>query len=136
MTRSKYNNYIRGLDVAFHHFTESMGDLEDAVEYKKSVHTNPICQRNFKLKGKIDYNIDFKDIDTRRVFTNEEIAKMSMDEYERNENFIHQQLNLGNIMSKAQADEEVRLGNLIWVDSYVRSDGTEVSGYYRSRPRY
>ena len=61
------------------------------------------------------------------------IAKMSKDEFERNENFINQQLKLGNIMSKAQADEKVKTGDLIWVNSYTRDDGTKVCGYYRKK---
>lgn len=36
--------------------------------------------------------IDFKDIDTNRVFTNEEIGQMSPDEYLRLERFINQQV--------------------------------------------
>ena len=33
--------------------------------------------------------------------------------------------------SKKELDEALKLGGLIYVDSYTRSDGTEVSGYYR-----
>ena len=58
---------------------------------------------------------------------------MSKDEFERNENFINQQLKLGNIMSKAQADEKVKAGDLIWVNLYTRDDGTKVCGYYRRK---
>ena len=99
-----------------------MGDLEDAVEYKPN-----------RLEGRVNMDIDFKDIDTNRVFTNEEIAQMSKEEYKKIENFIENQLAKGSILSKAQADVEVKSGNLIWVNAYIRSDGTEVSGYYRKK---
>ena len=78
-------------------------------------------------------DIDFKDIDNNRVFTNEEIGQMSTNEFERLENFINQQVTAGKIMSDAQARQQVQTGNLIYVNSYTRSDGTEVKGYYRSR---
>lgn len=79
-------------------------------------------------------NIDFKDIDTNRIFTNEEIGQMSQDEYSRLESFINQQVAAGRVMPEAQAKQQVQAGNLIYVNSYTRSDGTEVKGYYRSKP--
>lgn len=115
--------YIGGLDPYFHHKAEWMGDLEDAVEYKPN-----------RLEGRVNMDIDFKDIDTNRVFTNEEIGQMSPDEYSRLENFINQQIAEGKIMPEAQAKQQVQTGDLIYVNSYTRSDGTEVKGYYRSKP--
>ena len=106
-----------------YHFIETMGDLEDAVEYKPN-----------RLEGQVNMDIDFKDIDTNRVFTNEEIGQMTSEEFTRLENFINQQLAAGKVMPEAQAKQQVQAGNLIYVNSYTRSDGTEVKGYYRSRP--
>lgn len=106
-----------------YHFTETMGDLEDAVEYKPN-----------RLEGRVNMNVDFKDIDTNRVFTNEEIGQMSPDEFSRLENFINQQIAEGKVMPEAQAKQQVQTGDLIYVNSYTRSDGTEVKGYYRSKP--
>lgn len=105
-----------------YHFTETMGDLEDAVEYKPN-----------RLEGQVNMNIDFKDIDTNRIFTNEEIGQMSPDEYLRLENFINQQVAAGKVMPEVQAKQQVQSGNLIYVNSYTRSDGTKVRGYYRSK---
>lgn len=115
--------YIGGLDPYFHHKAEWMGDLEDAVEYKPN-----------RLEGQVNMDIDFKDIDTNRIFTNEEIGQMSTDEYSRLESFINQQVAAGKVMPEAQAKQQVQAGNLIYVNSYTRSDGTEVKGYYRSKP--
>ncbi len=114
--------YIGGLDPYFHHKAEWMGDLEDAVEYKPN-----------RLEGQVNMDIDFKDIDTNRIFTNEEIGQMSPDEYSRLESFINQQVAAGKVMPEAQAKQQVQVGNLIYVNSYTRSDGTKVKGYYRSR---
>jgi hypothetical protein len=61
---------------------------------------------------------------------------MTSEEFTRLENFINQQLAAGKVMPEAQAKQQVQAGNLIFVNFYTRSDGTEVKGYYRSRPRF
>lgn len=105
------------------HKIENMGSLEDSVEY---IPPQP-------LTGGISLEVNARDVDTKRVMTREEIAQMSEEEFEQNEKFINQLLNAGNIMTKAQADEKVLSGELIWVNSYTRDDGTEVRGYYRRK---
>lgn len=122
ITKSPEGDYLGGTKPLKRHFTETMGNLEDAVEYKPSY-----------LEGQVNMDIDFKDFDNNRVFTNEELGEMSTDEFERLESFINQQVAAGKVMPDAQAREEVQTGNLIYVNSYTRSDGTEVKGYYRSR---
>lgn len=122
ITKSPEGDYLGGTKPSQKHFIETMGNLEDAIEFKPNY-----------LEGQINMDIDFKDIDNNRVFTNEEIGQMSTNEFERLENFINQQVTAGKIMSDAQARQQVQTGNLIYVNSYTRSDGTEVKGYYRSR---
>lgn len=112
------------------HYLENIGDLDKCVEYKGQKLT---IKNNMLINLKIEKNINARDVDKKRVITREEIGRMSKDEYDKNENFINQQLNLGNIMSKAQADEKVKTGDLIWVESYTREDGTKVCGYYRRK---
>ena len=128
ITKSNKGDYIPGLHPRKFHKIETMGNLEDAVEYKKPEEFEPKM-----ISGGISYNVDYRDIDKNRVFTNEEIGEMSKEEFKRNENFIEQQLKLGRIMTKAQAEEQVKTGDLIYVNSYTRDDGTEVSGYYRRK---
>ena len=79
-------------------------------------------------------DVDFKDFDIDRVFTNEEIDQMSSDEFTRLENFINQQMLSGKVMTEEQAKQQVLAGNLIYVNPYKRADGTEVRGYYRRKP--
>lgn len=122
ITKSPEGDYLGGTKPSQKHFIETMGNLEDAIEFKPNY-----------LEGQINMDIDFKDIDNNRVFTNEEIGQMFTNEFERLENFINQQVTAGKIMSDAQAKQQVQTGNLIYVNSYTRSDGTEVKGYYRSR---
>ena len=38
--------------------------------------------------------------------------------------------------TKEELDKRTRIGELIYVEDYTRSDGTKVSGYYRAYPRY
>lgn len=59
---------------------------------------------------------------------------MSTDEFTKNEDFINQQMASGKILSKAEAEKRLQAGDLVWVDSYTRDDGTEVKGYYRTKP--
>ena len=40
------------------------------------------------------------------------------------------------IPSVKNLDKRVQRGELIYVENYIRSDGTKVSGYYRRRPYY
>lgn len=49
------------------------------------------------------------------------------------EELIDSQLKSFGIPNKFQAEQEVKVGNLIWVNSYTRDDGTEVNGYYRRK---
>lgn len=122
ITKNSEGDYLGGTKPLQKHFIETMGNLEDSIEFKPNY-----------LEGQINMDIDFKDIDNNRVFTNEEIGQMSTEEFERLENFINQQVTAGKIMPEIQAKQQVQTGNLIYVNSYTRSDGTEVKGYYRSR---
>ena len=123
ITKSPEGDYLGGTKPWQNHFIETMGDLEDAVEYKPN-----------RLEGQVNMDIDFKDFDTDRVFTNEEIGQMSLDEFTRLENFINQQMLSGKVMTEEQAKQQVLAGNLIYVNPYKRADGTEVRGYYRRKP--
>ena len=104
-----------------------MGNIEDAVEYKKPK------DQEATLTGKVSFNVSVRDFDKKRIITQEEIKQMNNEEFLRNEKFIHQQMKTGNIMSKSEAEQEFKAGNLIWVHSYTRDDGTEVHGYYRRK---
>ncbi|PWL80612.1 hypothetical protein DBY21_01195 [Candidatus Gastranaerophilales bacterium] len=67
-----------------------------------------------------------------KIFTREEIAKMSNNEFTKFEKSIDKQLATIGVPTEYEAQEAVRTGSMIWVDSYKRQDGTNVSGYYRS----
>ena len=48
--------------------------------------------------------------------------------------FLDQALEKEPLPTKDELDKRVRSGELVYVDSYTRGDGTTVSGYYRSYP--
>lgn len=96
--------------------------LKDRIKNGELI-TDPLKDtRNFDDSG---YN--------NRVYTREEIGKMSTDEFQKHEKFINKNMKDNKIMTKKEADEAVKSGNLIYVNSYTRSDGTEVKGYYRRK---
>lgn len=49
--------------------------------------------------------------------------------------YLDQMFDQDKFPTKSELDNRVRFGELIYVDSYMRSDGTQVSGYYRAYPR-
>lgn len=73
-----------------------------------------------------------------RIFTREEVGSMSGDEFAKYEKEIMAQVKAmcGLMPTNGDLQREVMSGNLIYVNSYTRSDGTKVSGYYRSRPGF
>lgn len=128
LTKGYNGSYPQGGRDLVHHKIEHMGNLENSASY-----VSPEEIESMILFGGVNLDIDLKNLDTERIITNEEIKQMSNEEFSQNENFINQQLMAGNIMTEMQAKEQLKAGNLIWVNSYTRADGTEVKGYYRRK---
>ena len=68
---------------------------------------------------------------SKKIFTREDIAQMSSNDYIKFENHIYKQLKTIGIPTNYEAQVAVQNGSIIWVDPYIRKDGTKVSGYYR-----
>lgn len=128
LTKGYNGSYPQGGHDLVHHKIEHMGNLENSASY-----VSPEEIESMILFGGVNLDIDLRNLDTERIITNEEIKQMSNEEFSQNENFINQQLMAGNIMTEMQAKEQLEAGNLIWVSSYTRADGTEVKGYYRRK---
>ncbi len=73
------------------------------------------------------------DLPQGKIFTAEKIGKLSTDDFQKFENYIHKQLKEFGVPREYQAKNMVSRGNLIWVDDYKRQDGTHVKGYYRRK---
>lgn len=74
-----------------------------------------------------------------RIFTREDVGAMSSDEFEKYQKEIDAQIkSMGGTMptNSDLKNEAMTGGGVIYVNSYTRSDGTEVKGYYRSRPKF
>ena len=108
------------------HFIENIGNLNNSIEYKTKID-------NQYLKANLELNVDYKDIDSKRIFTAEEIGKLSNEDFQKFEKYIDKQLKEFGIPRENQVRNMVLNGNLIWVDDYKRNDGTPVKGYYRRK---
>ncbi len=100
-------------------------EIAQAVKDNKTVNSLDDKRIQTAIKNKKSHPL--------RVYTREEIDKMSLDEFATNEKDILKNISQGKILTKAEADNQVQSGNLVWVDDYVRDDGTQVSGYYRRK---
>ena len=88
-------------------------------------------QKNQDAQNSFDpnYNANVKDI----TFADEDISKMTSKEFSEVEHIINNQLENNRFLTKNEAQNRVQQGNLIWVDEYVRDDGTKVKGHYRAK---
>ena len=73
-----------------------------------------------------------------RIFTREDLAQMSQEEFDKNEKAIMAQVRdfKGTMPTNEDMRRETLSGGVVYVNPYTRSDGTEVKGYYRSRPKF
>ena len=74
-----------------------------------------------------------------RIYTREDVGSMSKEEFAKNEKDIMNQVKRmnGKMPSNADLEREILSGSgTVFVNSYIRSDGTEVKGYYRNKSNY
>lgn len=70
-----------------------------------------------------------------RVFHKGEVTMNDLDNPVLKDVFLDQALERKKMPTKKELDRKVASGELIYVEKYERSDGTFVSGYYRSYPK-
>ena len=66
-----------------------------------------------------------------RIFSNQEIADMSVREAFKRQNEIMSQYHQIGIPSEKELQSS---DNVVYVNAYTREDGTEVKAHYRSKP--
>jgi hypothetical protein len=74
---------------------------------------------------------------SNHIYTREEVGTMSSDEFAKHEKEIDAQTRAfnGTMPTNGDLQREAMTGRgVVYVNSYTRSDGTEVKGYYRSKP--
>ena len=69
---------------------------------------------------------------SRKLYSREDIASMTTDEYLQNEKEIMAQMQSIGIPTNNELYSASSRGGTIYVRPYTRSDGTPVRGYYRS----
>jgi len=70
-----------------------------------------------------------------RIFTREDIGAMSKQDFAKHEIEIQAQMNTIGVPTNGDMKRESMTGGgVVYVNSYKRADGTEVKGYYRSKP--
>lgn len=121
IVENPYNNLFSkspfGLLTA--HKIKNMGNCANAVpidEYKKTHKLFIDKLRNVQIT-----NRDIKEIGDAGLFGVYE------DE-------MSQRVKTGNVIHQNFANQLVNTGNLVYVEGYIRDDGTNVSGYYRHLP--
>lgn len=116
------------------HKLELLGDLSKGIEYsdgKYKTQQSPLFQLSAEYNNYDENIFELKN----RVLYKDEINSNEKDEKLINA-YIKQFLDNNNKMpTKEELNKRVYIGNLIYVNSYTRSDGTVVSGYYRAYPR-
>lgn len=117
------------------HYIENLGDLSKGVEYKKEEFDNtdtPLFKTGVEYFDYDDSVFDLKN----RVLYEGEINPLDLDKdsplYDL---YMDQWIDKSPMPTKADVDKRTRIGELIYVEEYTRSDGTKVSGYYRAYPR-
>jgi len=113
------------------------------------VYPNYNTQRdNNLLYGSVEMNVDNSNksdlfgyinplTGSNHIYTREEVGSMTSDEFAKHEKEIDAQTRAFNGTMPTNGDlqrEAMTGGGVVYVNSYTRSDGTEVKGYYRSRP--
>jgi len=137
-TKTKNESFTKG--YSYHglapHYIQNYGDLSQGVEYKKEVFEDENAPL-FKL------GIEYNDYNPDEVFDtkNRVLYQGELDLKDLEEGTPLYDLYMDNITdknpmpTKKEVDKRTRIGELIYVEEYTRSDGTKVSGYYRTYPR-
>ena len=116
------------------HMPNQIGDVSKAIEqkdlYVKAQQNRYVLDRY--LKKYYDENLL---VPSNRIFHTQEMNVRDMDE-ETLKQYVNQYYdNDYKFPQKEELDRRVRFGELIHVESYVRSGGTTVNGYYRRYPK-
>ena len=118
------------------HYIQNLGDLSKGVEYKKEIFEDENAPL-FKLGAEYNnYNPDeVFDIKNRVLYQGEINPKDLEEGTPLYDLYLDQLLDKNPMPAKKELDKRTRIGELIYVKEYTRSDGTKVSGYYRAYPR-
>jgi len=124
--------------------------LESPNDIIPFVYPNYNTQKDNLLYGSVEMNVGNSNksdlfgyinplTGSNHIYTREEIGSMTPDEFAKHEREIDAQTRYFNGTMPTNGDlqrEALTGGGVVYVNSYTRSDGTKVSGYYRSKSRF
>ena len=124
--------------------------LESPNDIIPFVYPNYNTQKDNLLYGSVEMNVDNnKKSDlfgytnpltgSNHIYTREEVGQMTSEEFAKHEKEIDAQTKAFNGTMPTNGDlqsEAMTGGGVVYVNSYTRSDGMKVSGYYRSKSRF
>ena len=102
---------------------------DKSTGYAANIHSDDTPELDAQNSFDPNYNANINDI----TFADEDIAKMTSNEFSEVEHIINNQLENNRFLTKNEAQNQVQNGNLIWVDEYIRGDGIKVKGHYRAK---
>ena len=120
------------------HDIDNFGDLSKGIEYNKEIFEDekaPLFKMGIEYN---DYNYDLDEIfnTKNRVLYRGEINPEDLEEgTPLFDLYVDNIIDKNSMPTKKEVDKRTRIGELIYVEEYTRSDGTKVSGYYRAYPR-
>ena len=130
-------NIEENVDASGHHiFTPTEIGEMTPEEFEKNL---PVIEQQLRdglikqSAPKIDYTGYVNPVSgDGKIYSRDEIAKLTTDEYIKLEPEIISQLNTIGIPTEKELEKYTAAGDLIYVHPYTRSDGTKVRGYYRA----
>ncbi len=120
------------------HDIDNFGDLSKGIEYNKEIFEDekaPLFKMGIEYNN---YNYDLDEIfnTKNRVLYRGEINPDDLVEgTPLFDLYVDNIIDKNPMPTKKEVDKRTRIGELIYVEEYTRSDGTKVSGYYRAYPR-
>lgn len=125
---NKHLNYNKNVpfELSINQLTKMLGiQLPEVQQTNKSQQQSGLFGYTNPLTG------------SNHIYTREEVGQMSSDEFAKHEKEIDAQTEAFNGTMPTNGDlqrEAITGGGVVYVNSYTRSDGTEVRGHYRSKP--
>ncbi len=130
--KGKIENYMNNHPEIFNHLEKTFG-VNQTTGYAANINTNQPAQHS----NLSNYTNPLTG--NNRIYTREDIASMTNEEFAQHEKEIDAQTRAfnGTMPTNSDLQQEALVGGgVVHVESYTRSDGTKVKSYYRSRPNF
>ena len=108
---------------------------DKSTGYAANIKNNEIILDKFHIRENTldSYDPRYRTYINNIIFADEDISKLTSREFSEIEHIINNHLENNRFLSKQEAENLVQSGDLIWVNEYLRDDGTKVKGHYRTK---